>query len=101
MEYLFLCQDINSGENMEISKVIRLLQEQENEFLDKYVDYEGIKEAYETAIDAVSKLVPVEPFKKDEHHYYCGWCDKRIRLKHKPSYCSKCGTKIKWSKVIT
>ena len=37
-----------------------------------------------------------KPAQKDEYHYYCGHCCKRIPLKIKPNYCPKCGAKIRW-----
>ena len=35
-----------------------------------------------------------KPVIKDEHHWYCGACGKRIPLKKKPKFCLKCGVKI-------
>lgn len=54
--------------------------------------------AYARAIEAlaIQEQIAVRPNQKDKTHFYCGACDKRLRLKHKPKYCPKCGIKIKW-----
>ena len=38
----------------------------------------------------------IKPIQKDEWHYYCGSCGKRLFLKKKARYCPKCGAKIDW-----
>ena len=41
---------------------------------------------------------PVSPKANDQHHWYCGACGCRLRLKLKPRYCHKCGRKIDWER---
>ena len=42
-------------------------------------------------------LIPVKPKYVNEYHCYCGKCDKRIPLKHKPQFCMRCGQKVDWT----
>jgi len=45
--------------------------------------------------DALAKQHPMKPRYSDEWHCYCGRCNKRLSLKHKPQYCMRCGQKVK------
>ena len=42
-------------------------------------------------------LEPVKPKYVNQYHCYCGKCDKRIPLKHKPQFCMRCGQKVDWT----
>ena len=46
-------------------------------------------------IDALTKRQPMKPRYSEEWHCYCGRCNKRLSLKHKPQYCMRCGQKVK------
>lgn len=41
-------------------------------------------------------LREVEPKSTDEFHWYCGNCNRRLRLKLNLRCCPRCGVKIKW-----
>ena len=46
-------------------------------------------------LNEMTELVkPVLPAKKDENHWYCGDCGKRLIFKSKQRYCYKCGRRI-------
>lgn len=62
------------------------------------LDYPIIEIPVDVAKYIVKALSCVEskPIQKDEHHFYCGECEKRINLKTKPRFCCKCGAKILW-----
>ena len=38
------------------------------------------------------------PVQRDDKHFYCLRCGKRLELKHRPAYCPKCGQKVGWRK---
>lgn len=39
---------------------------------------------------------PVEPFRKDGFHYYCGVCGLRLSSKRKQRFCHGCGRAVDW-----
>lgn len=53
----------------------------------------------ELAQDALEllKQSPVEPFKKDDHHLYCGVCGLRLSTKRRTRYCQGCGRAVDWN----
>lgn len=40
---------------------------------------------------------PVEPFRKDDYHYYCGVCGLRLSSKKKQRFCHECGRAVDWN----
>ena len=40
---------------------------------------------------------PISPKYTDEKHAYCGECGKRLVLKHRVTFCPRCGRKVKWA----
>ena len=51
----------------------------------------------EEMLEAVAKQTPMKPRYADEWHCYCGKCNKRMGLKHRPNYCTRCGQKVLWN----
>ena len=65
---------------MKTEEAINILNRQRNDFLEKYVDYGGVNEAYDLAIKALTKKIRERPerllpckcgCKRREHWYGC------------------------------
>ena len=69
-------------------QAMKLLEEQKNGFLDEFVDYSGIAEAYNMGIRALETATRKIEF--DSIH--CSACNRRLRYDAK--YCDWCGRKI-------
>ena len=100
--------------SMTLDRAYKIIEEQKNTFLDKYIDFGGYAEAYDIALEAVKNLAPIKPKEKtiiiddigtNEYgysvkdtysvtNYYCGNCGEDIRKYN--NYCHLCGRKIKW-----
>lgn len=69
-------------------EAIRILDEQRNKFMDEWVDFGGVNEAYNMAIQVLKEQEEVEPFHRcigkdfslieDSHFDYCPYCGKPI-----------------------
>ena len=69
-------------------EAVRILNEQRNKFMDEWVDFGGVNEAYNIAIQALKEQEAVEPFHRcvgkahtlieDSHFDYCPYCGKPI-----------------------
>ena len=46
---------------MTFDRAYNIIKEQKNIFLDTYVDYAGVAEAYDIALEAINNLAPVKP----------------------------------------
>ena len=78
---------------------IGILTEQKHRFLDEWVDYGNVANAYDMAIDCLkAEAKPVKPRAEkallDYHswHYVCGACDGQIDIQDK--FCRHCGKPI-------
>lgn len=95
-------------------EAIRILNEQRNKFMDDWIDYGGVNEAYNMAISLLKEqeaVKPVEEFIKgaNRYEYHCKRCgnivgtifdDKhpvfpgvKLSTKH---FCDVCGQAVKW-----
>lgn len=84
-------------------EVIRILDEQRNKFMDEWVDFGGVNEAYNMAIKALKeqeavgpKSHPAKAWTRAKTLWFCGACGARIS-KRKTKYCQECGTVVKWT----
>jgi len=81
-------------------EAIRILNEQRNKFMDEWVDFGGVNEAYDMAIALLKEQEPIKPKSKVRHgengqiQHWCGNC--MAMLHGKPKYCSNCGRQVKW-----
>lgn len=79
-------------------EAIRILNEQRNKFMDEYVDFGGVNEAYNKAIDLLKEQESVKPVQHlvyTTRGWFCGACDGRLNMLGK--YCSFCGRPVKWN----
>ena len=103
--------------SMTLDRAYKIIEEQKNAFLDEYIDYGSIVEAYDIALKAIKDLEPIIPKSKkigfnditiepdgtkDEEisyitNYYCGNCGEDIRKYN--NFCHICGRKINWEKI--
>ena len=75
-------------------EAIRILNEQKNKFMDEWVDFGGVNEAYNMAIKALTKKIRERPERllpckcgcKRREHWFGGTEENREILK-----CIKCG----------
>lgn len=58
-------------------EAIRILNEQRNEFMDEWVDYGGVNEAYNIAIQALKEQEAVEPI-NSYGTLRCGNCENIV-----------------------
>lgn len=94
---------------MKIEEAIRKLQEQKAEYLDNWVDYSGVAEAYDMAIEALRREIsrnPIVNFVADsdgarrlndgwtEDSYLCPACHAYFGEVYDQGYCCRCGQKI-------
>ena len=56
--------------------------------------YVAIKELLDALTE--QEMEPVAPFKKDDHHYYCGVCGLRLSSKKQQRHCHGCGRAVDW-----
>lgn len=81
-------------------EAIRILNEQRNKFMDECIDFSGVNEAYNTAINLLKEQDAVEPLDayfdlyKSGGLFHCGHCKELIVKNQK--YCHNCGRKVKW-----
>ncbi len=86
-------------------EAIRILNEQRNEFMDKWVDFGGVNEAYNTAIQALKEQEAIEPDVDSEGTCTCGNCGETVGWYPVESkepvkfgkFCSECGRAVKWN----
>ena len=69
-------------------QAMKLLEEHKNGFLDEFIDYSGIVEAYNMGIRALETTTRKIEF--DSIH--CSACGRR--LKYDAKFCDQCGRKI-------
>ena len=82
-------------------EAIRILDEQRNKFMDEYVDYGGVNEAYNMAIQALKEQEAVKPVFEVKNpnvvgQFHCGNCHHAFGLLHY-KFCPECGRKVKWN----
>ena len=87
-------------------EVIRILNKQRNEFMDKWVDFGGVNEAYNIAIQALKEHEAVKPVrdKKTGRVWLCGNCGSYVGFEdhdeNDPNefdkYCRACGRPVLW-----
>lgn len=81
-------------------EAIRILDEQRNKFMDEWVDFGGVNEAYNIAIQALKEQEAVEPTliregrNKNYNDYVCPRCDNEVV--YEQNYCSECGIPFLW-----
>lgn len=75
---------------------INILTAQKERFLDEYVDYGNVANAYDMAIDCLkAESEPVKPIAEkamldyQSWHYICGDCGGQIDIQD--NYCRHCG----------
>lgn len=90
---------------MVISKemAINILTAEKERFLDEYIDYGNVANAYDLAIDCLkAESRPIKPriekaiYDFDSWHYVCGLCNGLIDISD--NYCKHCGRPIERSK---
>ena len=69
-----------------------ILEHEKREFLDHFIDYGGVVEAYDMGIDALKRQIPVKS-KIGYDRLLCGYCEKTIH--YNALWCPWCGRKIK------
>lgn len=91
-------------------EAIRILEEQRNRFMDEYVDFGGVNEAFRKAIDLLKEREPVEPRKVQikqagplYFRCYCQRCGNHVGniighsvAKTHSNFCDRCGQTVKW-----
>lgn len=75
-------------------EAIRILNKQRNEFMDKWVDFDGVNEAYNIAIQALEEQEAVKP-RVSSIEQRCGNCNKVIEMDGWIA-CPWCGKRIDW-----
>ncbi len=83
-----------------IQKICMSVAETEDEFIFKTIigflqNATQMSISKKELLDAVNKQRPMKPRLFDDFHMYCGNCNKRLSMKHKPQYCMRCGQKVK------
>ena len=73
-------------------QAINILTHELNEFLDEFVDYGGVGEAYSMGINALKREEYVKP-SIDGETAMCGKCGRNIPLY--ASWCPWCGVKVR------
>lgn len=89
----------------------RKIENQKLQFLEEYIDYGGISEAYDMAIQSLEKQIPKKPtphkvdveeikiggtfWGKGTTVYRCPNCDRLITRAYK--HCMNCGQALDWS----
>ena len=79
-------------------EAIRILNEQRNKFMDEWVDFCGVNESYNMAIQALKEQEAVEPIPPNDESdlWRCGNCNHQLfRCTHQ-RYCEMCGHEVKW-----
>lgn len=85
-------------------EAVRILNEQRNKFMDEWVDFGGVNEAYNIAIQALKEHEAVEPDVDSEETCICGNCGENVGWYLAGSkepvrlgkYCPECGKAVKW-----
>lgn len=81
---------------MTYEEAIRKLEHQKLQFLEEYVDYSGISEAYDMAIEALEKQTAKKPY-NNGLELECPYCNTLFVKGEKPMYCDICGQRLDWS----
>jgi len=86
----------------------RKIENQKLQFLEECIDYSGISEAYDMAIQALEKQIPQKAITNEVFalavDYDCPRCRARIIIKvdgkwtagNKSRYCHACGQALDW-----
>ena len=89
-------------------EAILILNDQRNKFMDEWIDYGGVNEAYNMAISLLKDQEAVEPYMDYDGHdvWRCGKCGATIfHIYHNQSdedwknyakFCRQCGKLVKW-----
>ena len=75
-------------------EAIRILNEQRNKFMDEWVDFGGVNEAYNMAVNLLKEQEAVKP-RVSCVEQRCGNCNKIIEMDGWIA-CPWCGKPIKW-----
>ena len=79
-------------------EAIRKLQKQKAEYLEEWIDYSGVAEAYDMAIEALFAEAVRGEWNKTENDemeitgYYCSACD--MPTDETTHFCPNCGAKM-------
>ena len=77
-----------------------LLEQQKNEFLEHYVDYSGVVQAYNMAINLLNKqdkpkmVVDISDMTKPLIHAHCPNCGRAVEFAER--YCHNCTQPLEW-----
>ena len=78
-----------------------ILNEQRNKFMDEWVDFGGVNEAYNMAIALLKEREPKTPIVKENVYgmkfYYCPTCNKAFYQNTNFNFCDKCGQEVTWN----
>ena len=88
-------------------EAVRILDEQRNKFMDEWVDFGGVNEAYNIAIQVLKEQEAVVPkYNARTNWYECGACHYSMTSgmhcrgelipAYKVGFCAKCGKEVKW-----
>jgi len=88
-------------------EAIRILNEQRNKFMDEWVDFGGVNEAYDMAITLLKEQESVVPkYNARTNWYECGdchysmtsgmHCKGELIPAYKVGFCAKCGKAVRW-----
>lgn len=83
-------------------EAIRILNEQRNKFMDEWVDFSGVNEAYNIAIQALKEQEAIKPSARDGANGFgfvwtCGACGEDLYPNNKKAkYCSCCRQAVMW-----
>ena len=89
-------------------EAVRILDEQRNKFMDEWVDFSGVNEAYNIAIQALKEQEAVKPVrdKKTGRVWLCGNCGSYVGFEdhdeNDPNeydkFCRQCGRPVLWER---
>ena len=84
---------------MDYIDAIRTMKEEKNKFLDEYIDYSGVSEAYDMAIKALNQRIPRPVIHGNMGTgivlFACPNCNTMVLYTQR--FCNMCGQRLKWN----